>query len=129
LKNAHLRSVTTIFHSVCSFFFNFFLFDKVFCLYIPALTNLSSILPTYLNTAFTTVAPKSVRIQSSCQYLFTLSGSASVKAVCRTLMKSIPGRHSPHVTTSIINEVTGTISCNIFGMSDFLDNNCTLGYF
>ncbi len=35
-------------------------------------SNLGSISPTYLHTAFTPVAPKSVRNQSSCQYLFTL---------------------------------------------------------
>jgi len=45
-----------------------------------------------LRTAFTPVAPQSVRTQSSCQYLFTLSGSTSVKAVRRTLMKLSPGR-------------------------------------
>jgi hypothetical protein len=43
-----------------------------------------------LRTAFTPVAPKSVRIQSSCQYLFTLLGSRSAKAVRRTLMKLTP---------------------------------------
>jgi len=49
-----------------------------------------SISPTYLCTAFTPVAPKSVRIQSSCQYLFMLLGSTCAKAVCRTLMKLNP---------------------------------------
>jgi len=44
-----------------------------------------------LRTAFTLVAPKSVRIQSSCQYLFTLLGATIVKAVRRTLMKLSPG--------------------------------------
>jgi hypothetical protein len=42
---------------------------------------------TYLCAAFTPVAPQSVRTQSSCQYLFTLLGSTSVKAVRRMLMK------------------------------------------
>ncbi len=50
-----------------------------------------SISTTYLRTAFTPVAPKSVRIQSSCQYLFTLLGSTGAKAACSTLMKSTPG--------------------------------------
>ncbi len=36
------------------------------------------------------VAPKSVRIQSSCQYLFTLLGSTGAKAALRTLMKLTP---------------------------------------
>ncbi len=45
---------------------------------------------TYLQAAFTPVAPKSVRIKSSCQYLFTLLGSLCVKAVRRTLMKLTP---------------------------------------
>ncbi len=34
--------------------------------------KLGSISPTCLRAAFTTVAPKSIRIQSSCLYLFTL---------------------------------------------------------
>jgi hypothetical protein len=37
------------------------------------------------------VAPKSVIIQSSRQYLFTLLGSTGTKAACRTLMKWTPG--------------------------------------
>jgi len=44
-----------------------------------------------LRTAFTPVVPQSVRTQSSCQYLFTLLGPTSVKAVRRTLMKLTPG--------------------------------------
>jgi len=51
---------------------------------------LGSISSTYLHTAFTPVAPKSLKIQSSCQYLLTLLGSTSVKAVRRTLMKLSP---------------------------------------
>ncbi len=43
-----------------------------------------------LRTAFALVDPKSVRTQSSRQYLFTLLGSTSVKAVRRTLMKPTP---------------------------------------
>jgi len=41
--------------------------------------------------AFTPVAPQSVRTQSSCQYLFMLSGSARAKAARRTLLKLTPG--------------------------------------
>jgi len=37
------------------------------------------------------MATKSVRIQSSCQYLFTLLGSTGAKAAHRTLMKLTPG--------------------------------------
>ncbi len=44
-----------------------------------------------LRTAFTLVDPKSVKKQLSHKYLFTLSGSTSVKAVHRTLMKLTPG--------------------------------------
>jgi len=44
----------------------------------------------FLRTAFTPVVPQSVRTQSSCQYLFTLLGPTSVKAVRRTLMKLTP---------------------------------------
>ncbi len=44
-----------------------------------------------LRTAFTPVAPQSVRTQSSCLYLFTLLGTMSVKVVrFRTLMKLAP---------------------------------------
>jgi len=43
-----------------------------------------------LRAAFTCVAPKSVRIQSSRQYLFTLLGSTRAKAVCTMLMKLTP---------------------------------------
>jgi len=46
-----------------------------------------------LHTAFTRADPKSVRTQSSLQCLFKLLGSASVKAVCRTLMKLSPGHN------------------------------------
>jgi len=49
---------------------------------------------TNIFTAFTPVAPKSVRIQSSCQYLFTLLGSTGAKAAHRTLMKLTPARLS-----------------------------------
>jgi len=43
-----------------------------------------------LGTAFTPVAPQSLSTQSSYQYLFTLLGSTSVKAVRRMLMKMSP---------------------------------------
>ena len=46
-----------------------------------------------LRTAFTNVAPKRVRIQSSCQYLFMLLGSTVAKAARRTLMKLTHGRY------------------------------------
>jgi len=63
-----------------------------------------SISPTYLRTAFTPVAPKSVRIQSSCQYLFTLLGSTGVKAARRMLMKLTPG-------VDFYNILCATFSC------------------
>ena len=43
-----------------------------------------------LRTAFTPVAPKSVRIQSSYQYFFTLLGAMGAKAARRMLMKLKP---------------------------------------
>jgi hypothetical protein len=52
--------------------------------------DLSSISPTYLWATFTPVAPKSIIIQSSYQYLFTLLGSMGAKALCRMLMKLTP---------------------------------------
>jgi hypothetical protein len=54
-------------------------------------TDQGSISSTYLRTTFTPLAPESVRIQSSCQYIFTLLGSTGAKAVHRTLMKLTPG--------------------------------------
>jgi len=45
-------------------------------------------------TAFTRVDPKSIRIQSNPQYLFTLLGSMCAKAASRTLMKLTPGNES-----------------------------------
>jgi len=53
--------------------------------------NLGSISPTCLCTAFTPVAPKSVRFQSSCKYLFTLLGSTVANTARRMLMKLTPG--------------------------------------
>jgi len=41
---------------------------------------------------FTPADPKIVKIQLSHQYLFTLLGSAGVKALRRTLMKLTPGQ-------------------------------------
>jgi len=49
-----------------------------------------SISPTYLCTTFMHVAPKSVIIQSSCQYLFSLLGSSGENAAHRNLMKLRP---------------------------------------
>jgi len=48
---------------------------------------LGSISSTYLQAAFTPVAPQSVGTQSSRQYLFMLLGSMRVKAVRIMLMK------------------------------------------
>jgi len=52
--------------------------------------HLGLISPTSLRAAFTPKAPKIVRIQLSCQYLFTLLGSTGAKAALRTLMKLTP---------------------------------------
>jgi len=56
-----------------------------------AISFQGSISTTNLRTAFMPEAPKGIRIQSSCQYLFTLLGSTGAKAVHRTLMKCTPG--------------------------------------
>jgi len=58
---------------------------------LTCLGLLGSISSTYLCTAFTPAAPQSVTTKSSSQYLFTLLGPTSVKAVCRMLMKLSPG--------------------------------------
>jgi len=49
-------------------------------------------------TAFMPVAPQSVRTKSSCQYLFTLLGPTSIKAVRRMLMKLTPVISPPLLT-------------------------------
>ena len=51
------------------------------------------------------IAPKIVRIQSSCQYLFTLLGSTSTKAVRRMLMKlSLSVKFHQHFTCTYLYE-------------------------
>ncbi len=60
-------------------------------MFLAGFLNWCSISSTFLRTAFTPVAPKSVKVQSSRQYLFTLLGSTSVKVVRRMLMKLNPG--------------------------------------
>ena len=46
-----------------------------------------------LRVALALVAPKSMRIQSSCQYLFTLLRSTGAKAARRMLVKLTPDVH------------------------------------
>jgi len=58
----------------------------VVCPY-PAGVNFINILQAVL----TSKHPKSVKIHSSCQYLFTLLGLAGVKAAHKMLMKLTPG--------------------------------------
>jgi len=62
---------------------------------------MGSISPTYLRTAITPVAPKSIRIQSSCQYLFTLLGSIGAKAARRMLMKFTDGYEAEKLSNHI----------------------------
>jgi hypothetical protein len=80
-------------------------FINLFCVYCYHTTLIfliwgRFISSTYLSSAFTPVAPQSVRTQSSCQYLFTLLGSTRVKAVCRTLMK-LSADHSKETATNM----------------------------
>jgi len=63
--------------------------------------DLGSISSTYLRTAFTPAAPKSLRIQSICQCLFTLLRSTGAKAARRMLMKLTTGRYSEVVVTQV----------------------------
>ncbi len=60
-----------------------------------------------LRTAFTPVVPQSVRTQSSCQYLFTLLGPTSVKAVRITLMKLTHG-YAKHLHVDMLWHSTST---------------------
>jgi len=69
---------------------------KLCCFWLKKMSSyvrgdLGSISPTYLRKAFTGVALKSIRIQSSCLYLFTLLGSTRAKAEHRMLIKLTPG--------------------------------------
>jgi len=50
-----------------------------------------SISPTCLRKAFMCPDCKRVKIQSSCQYIFALLGSALVKAATKMMMKLTPG--------------------------------------
>jgi len=75
--------------------------DNLVCYYVLLADPLIPVKEVQMGTvlyfsdlAFTPVAPKSVRIQSSCQYLFTLLGSTGAKAAHRTLMKLTPARLS-----------------------------------
>jgi len=66
-----------------------------------------------LRAAFAHVDPKSVRIQSNPQYLFTLLGSTCVKAVPRTLMKLSPDAENQELRESVggllkMSRVAGT---------------------
>jgi len=56
-----------------------------------------------LCTAFKRKDPKSVKIQLSCQYLFTLLGSTGAKAARRMLMKLTPGLYSESDYFSILS--------------------------
>jgi len=62
-----------------------------------------------LRTAFTQADPESVKFQLSRQHLFTLLGSASIKAAGRTLMKLTPGLLDKQVQTSL--EINVRQSC------------------
>jgi len=98
-----------------------FHFHKKICKNLPSLIiknetleenqiiDLGTISPTYLRTAFTPVAPKSVRIQSSCQYLFMLLGSTGAKAAHRMLMKLTPGDDFTNILRSAFTRATFTI--------------------
>ncbi len=80
---------------------------------LPRPVHLQSISSTYLRTAFTPIAPKSVRIQSRCQYLFTLLGSTGAKAARRMLMKLTP----------VVNFIS-MLRLRFFGRSYFYLNSC-----
>jgi len=64
-----------------------------------------------LLAAFTSADFKSVRTQSSCQYLFTLLGSTSVKAVRRTLIKL---SHGVNFSNSYFAISFNELSCQSF---------------
>jgi len=83
-----------------------------------------ALLTTYLRTAFTPVAPKSVRIQSSCQYLFTLLGSIGAKAARKTLMKLSPGKEYDiqQQQRRPVEEHYVVVGCQKICQISFLDN-------
>jgi len=55
-----------------------------------------------LRTTFAPVTPQSVRTHSSCQYLFKLSGSMSIKAVSRMLMKLTLEREAQNLKVIVL---------------------------
>jgi len=75
---------------------------------------LGLISPTCLRAAFTPAAPKSVRIQSSCQYLFTLLKSTSVKAARKMLVKLIPLSYLLYLSLSISSSFSIRLSQAFF---------------
>jgi len=81
---------------VCRYFLNsncqdvgyICLWQKIKCLQ-PKFWHLGSISPTYLGKVFMCKDPKSIKIQSSHQYLAALWGSLRLKIACKMLMKLI----------------------------------------
>ncbi len=59
-----------------------------------------SISPTHLRSAFYACRSRKRKKTDDLTVLFTLLGSARVKAVCRTLVKLTPGRFRQHLTQS-----------------------------
>jgi len=54
------------------------------------LTHRINITKMFTSKGFMLADPKIVKIQSSCQYLFSTLGSALIKAACKMLMKLTP---------------------------------------
>jgi hypothetical protein len=73
-----------------------------------------------LRTAFTPVVPQSVRTQSSRQYLFTLLGPTSVKAVRRTLMKLTPGVNFTNIFSKAFTREDPQSIKNLVNLSVFV---------
>ncbi len=69
-----------------------------------------------LRTAFMCVDPRSVRIQSNPQYLFTLLGSTCAKAARKTLMKSTPGLQIVKTANTKTVNNDGCLVVNTFGI-------------
>jgi len=62
---------------------------------IYTIANIKGLSVNFINVrraAFAHADPKSIEIQSSCQYFFALLGSMSIKAAYEMLMKSTTGR-------------------------------------
>jgi len=74
------------------------MFDKNICIEMTPSVNFTNV----LRTTFTLVDPESVKMIDNLTVFFTLLGSASIKALRKTLMKLSP---SIRTLSPLLNEI------------------------